>query len=107
MRLLTGLLLGTAVALAQGALTHAASGDPVGALSEFGVSAALSIAVLYFWRQDRQDRAAENKRRDEAYETIARGYRELVQANTEATTRLYDLLRGRPCIATREEREQH
>lgn len=64
-------------------------------IPEWGLSGGVAALVLWFWRQDRADRAAEKLKDAERYEALATDFRQIVQSNTEAMTKLSDALATR------------
>lgn len=69
--------------------------EPLGGFASLGISTGMASLVLYFWRQDRKDRAEERKAADERHQVLAKDFKEIVQGNTIAMTRLTDSLSGR------------
>lgn len=66
---------------------------------EYVASTGLAGLVLYFWRQDRRDRAEEKKAEAVRFEGVAKDFRTIVQDNTAAMTRLGDLIEPRRSTA--------
>lgn len=73
------------------ALMQAAQGAPIEAFGGVA-SAGLAGTMLYFWRQDRRDRAEEKRADSERLAKLAENFRTIVQDNTAAMTRLTDRL---------------
>ncbi len=71
-----------------------AEAAPIESLGHLGgvASAGLAGAMLYFWRQDRRDRAEEKRADVERLTNLAKDFRTIVQDNTVAITRLTDRL---------------
>lgn len=57
---------------------------PISALPEYGIPTGLAGLVLYFWRQDRKDRALEQAKAEERHAALAADFRTIVQENTQA-----------------------
>jgi len=61
-------------------------------IPEYVPATGVAAAVLYFWRQDRADRAKEREAEDMRHGAIASEFRSIVQENTAAITSLREAL---------------
>jgi hypothetical protein len=61
-------------------------------IPEYGIPTGIAGLVLWFWRQDRKDRAEEKKADAARYEALSQDFRHIVQDNTAAIQRLTDAL---------------